>query len=281
MKYAAPKNILMTTPTGFKIAYAINPHMLDAEGKLKVVDETKALKQWQSLHDLYLSLGLTVSVIEGREKFPDLVFAANPTFPFLDRDGKPSVVLARMHSKFRQEETKIYSAWAASQGLRVYELTSGFFEGSGDAIWNFETREIFGGHGFRTDEAIYPTLDQITATRIHRLELIDPRFYHLDTCLSILDATSAAFVPEAFSREAIATLENAFSNLIRISVDEAVHGFAGNAFCPDGQNVVLQTGNSCFAGDLRQAGFTVHEVETGEFIKSGGSVFCTKQQYWA
>ncbi|MES2965175.1 MAG: arginine deiminase-related protein [Bdellovibrionota bacterium] len=275
-----PKHILMTTPTGFRIAYAINPHMLDEQGKLKVVDGTKAREQWQALHDLYLKLGFQVSVVEGREQFPDIVFAANPTFPFLDREGRACVVMARMHSKFREGEIEIYRDWAQAQGLRIHGLSGGAFEGCGDAIWNFETGEIFGGHGFRTEKAIYSELERITGAKIHLLHLTDPRFYHLDTCLVILNAKSAAYVPEAFSPAALETLETSFENLLRISIDEAVDGFAGNAFCPDGKNVVLQAGNTDLTKALRDHGFVVHEVETGEFIKSGGSVFCMKQQFW-
>lgn len=275
-----PRHILMTTPKGFRIAYAINPHMLDGEGRLKVVDSSRAFEQWQALHDLYRRLGFEVSVIEGRDEFPDIVFAANPIFPFVDRQGRASVVLARMHSTFRRGEIEIYRRWALEQGLGVHELSTGTFEGCGDAIWNYETREIFGGHGFRTEKSVYAELSRLTGAKIHLLELVDPRFYHLDTCFVVLGAKTAAIVPEAFSPESLTSIEAAFERIIPIPLTEALVTFAGNAFCPDGKNVVLQRGSRTFVSSLKEAGFTVHEVDTTEFIKSGGSVFCMKQQYW-
>ena len=51
---------------------------------------------------------------------------------------------------------------------------------------------------------------------------------------------------------------------------------ACNACCPDGRNVLMQRGCERTGAALRAAGFTVRELETGEFLKSGGSVFCMK-----
>jgi N-dimethylarginine dimethylaminohydrolase len=45
-------------------------------------------------------------------------------------------------------------------------------------------------------------------------------------------------------------------------------------------NVILETGASAFVNELRKRDLKVHEMETGEFRKAGGSVFCLKQQLW-
>jgi N-dimethylarginine dimethylaminohydrolase len=279
MKLPAPRHILMTTPTGFRIAYGINPHMFDANGNLNQVDSATAYRQWQAMRELYQDLGLTVHTIEGRDEFPDLVFTANPTFPYL-KNGKPGVVLANMHSEFRRKETEIHAAWARENGCEVSTISKGCFEGSGDALWSYETGEIFGGYGIRTELGTYDELETITGAKVHRLEMISPTYYHLDTCLVILNAKTACYVAEAFAPEALRTLEKKFDDLIRIPAHEAIDGFAGNAFCPDGRNVVLQAGNHHMNEALESKGFRVHPVETSEFIKSGGSVFCTKQLLW-
>jgi N-dimethylarginine dimethylaminohydrolase len=40
---------------------------------------------------------------------------------------------------------------------------------------------------------------------------------------------------------------------------------------------VLQKGSASACADLRRLGFKPVEVDTSEFMKSGGSVFCMKQ----
>jgi N-dimethylarginine dimethylaminohydrolase len=41
-------------------------------------------------------------------------------------------------------------------------------------------------------------------------------------------------------------------------------------------DIVIQKGSNKLTQRLRQSGFTLHEVETSEFMKAGGSVFCMK-----
>jgi N-dimethylarginine dimethylaminohydrolase len=279
-KLAKPNRILLTVPNGFRVESAINPHMQDAAGKLNVVDGVRALAQWNELRALYSHLGIKTELIEGAPEYPDMVFCANQTFPFINAAGRPSVILSRMWSDTRRGEVPAFHAWATERNLAVYHLSDVFFEGSGDAIWNLGSAEVLCGHGFRTEERAIEQLREVLPFPVVALRLVDKRFYHLDTCLVILDEDTAAYVPEAFDAEARKTIEERFPNLIRIHLDEALNSFAGNAFCPDGENVILQKGARYFAQNLRQLGFRVHEVDTSEFIKAGGSVFCMKQYLW-
>jgi N-dimethylarginine dimethylaminohydrolase len=276
-----PRHVLMSYPNGYRIESAINPHMRDENGRLRVVDFSRALSQWEALRTLYSALGLTVHTIESKPEWPDMVFCANQTFPFLDAQEKPSIVLSRMKSETRKGEVPLFEKWSRENGLRVHELKSaGGFEGSGDAIWDFDSMKIYGGYGFRTDKFIYDELSILTRCPVVRLELRDERFYHLDTCFVALGRGRAAYVEEAFTADGLNALRANFSDLIRIPLKEALEQFAGNAFCPDGQNIVVQAGAREFCGALRLRGFAVHEVETAEYIKAGGSVFCMKQQLW-
>ncbi len=276
-----PRHLLMAYPNGYRIESALNPHMRDAEGRLKVVDFAKALKEWEALRALYTSLGLNVHVIEAKPEWPDMVFCANQTFPFLDSAEKPAVVLSHMRSDTRKGEVPLFEKWARESGLRVHELKSSEgFEGSGDAIWDFDSMRVIGGYGFRTDQGVYAELASLIKCEVIPVELHDERFYHLDTCFLTLGKSRAAYVQEAFTPDGLSALKNAFQTLIRIPLNEAIDHFAGNAFCPDGENVVLQKGASQFVASLREAGLCVHEVETREYIKAGGSVFCMKQQLW-
>lgn len=274
---AWPNTILMVSPEGFRVEYAINPFMHDADGRLKQVDSAKAEKQWQKLKALYEKLGLKVAVLDGDSTFPDMVFCANQCFPFVDRAGRKSVVLARMRSPQRQGEVAHFRDWAENEGYQVFAITDCYFEGCGDALWNFETGEIFGGVGPRTELRAYDRLEKIVGQPVHRLRLCDPNFYHMDTCLSILNANTAVYVDEAFDDEGRAVLKKKFSNLLKIKLNEAMEFFAGNCFSPNGRDVLLHPGSVTLTASLRDLGFVIHEVDTSEFLKAGGSVFCMKQ----
>jgi N-dimethylarginine dimethylaminohydrolase len=277
MTHKWPQKILMVRPNGFRVEYAINPYMRDAEGRLQQVDTAKANAQWENLLTTFERLGMQVEILEGDPKFPDMVFCANQTLPYPGADGRLRIVLGRMQSANRQGETAHFHAWAARRAVASVEITDYDFEGCGDAIWNYETRELIGGYGFRSDHRAYAQLEKLTGLKFHLVRLISDGFYHLDTCFTVLNATTAAYVPEAFDRESADVLRSVFRDLIRIDEHEARMRFAGNALCVDGRHVVLQAGAEQFKDDLVRRGFVPVEVETSEFMKSGGSVFCMKQ----
>jgi len=271
-----PNSLLMVHPEYFTVEYNINPHMLDANGELNKIDCNLALTQWQDLKQTFESLGLQVQVMPGAKGLPDMVFCANQTFPFY-KDGKKHLILSQMHSDKRKPEVKFFKEWADSHGYHTHALENENFEGMGDALWNYESGQIFAGYGFRTSPQAYEQIEKFVEKKIVTFELKDSRFYHLDTCLAILNNNTAAFVREAFTPEGVATLESFFSNLIEVPSHEAHKQLAGNMCCVNGQDVVLQTGATQTVQLLKKHGFRVHEVDTGEFIKSGGSVFCMKQ----
>src|SRR5205823_74258 len=112
-------------------------------------------------------------------------------------------------------------------------------------------------------------------------KLTHPRFYHLDTCLSILNQTTALYCPAAFDTDGIDQLHKNFPNLIEVPLNEAdAPGFACNAHCPDQKHVILQKGSVQTCKNLVKNGFVPFEVDTSEFIKSGGSVFCMKLEFF-
>lgn len=272
-----PRSILMVSPKGFRVDYAINPYMVDSAGRLQQVDQEKAMAQWGKVKSIYQRLGLEVEVLEGDPNCPDMVFCANQCFPFVEANGQKSIILSRMRSMERQGEIRHFRRWAASKGYKIYEATDFEFEGCGDAVWNFDANEIYGGYGFRTDVRAYDFIEKIVGRPVHRLRLCDPNFYHLDTCLSILNRQTAVFVEEAFDSDGLRLLAEKFHNLIRIDRDEAIRAFAGNCFSPNGKDVLLHPGADDLGQKLTRLGFRLHEVDTSEFIKAGGSVFCIKQ----
>ena len=269
-----PKRILMVDPRFYDVIYDINPHMT---GKLGTVDKKRAREEWESLKGAYETIGFPVVVLEPKKNLPDMVFAANQSFPFLDRNGKKKVILSNMATKERAPEVAFFADWYRQQGYEVIHLkTQNPFEGMGDLLVHPNRDWLWGGFGFRTKKEVYGEIEKIVQKSVHLLELMDNRFYHLDTCLSILDETTALYYPKAFDPNGIQLLEENFETLIEVSAKEALNGFACNAHSPDGKHILIQKGNERVKRELIKKGFDVMELETSEFLKSGGSVFCLK-----
>lgn len=271
--------VLVAEPSFFEVAYAINPYMTDPKsGALQQVNKTQAQEQWNTLIKTFRSLGLKVVSLPGIQGLPDIVFTANQSFPFWNvSTSRYEIILSKMRSPERAQEVPFFERFWKEQGFSVHHLEhSGSFEGNGDAIFSPDHGVVFGGFGPRTDQEVYEELSERFKLNVVRLKLCSSDFYHLDTCFSILSRDVAAIQPQAFSAEGLALLKCFFKTLIEIPYDENKHFFCGNCFSPDGQHVILQDGSPTFLTELKRSGFQVNEVETGEFMKSGGSVFCLK-----
>ena len=275
-----PGRVLMTTPEHFRVEYIINPHM---EGHIGTVDAARAEAQWASLRDTYERLGFPVSVVDGASGLPDMVFCANQSLPFLGADGQPGVVLSRMNAPQRADEVPHYARFFEREGYAVLPLDPrlvGPFEGMGDAIWHPGRRLLWVGYGYRTGPEAVAWIGESLGVETVPLRLLDPEFYHLDTCFCPLDEQTALIFPDAFDAEGLAALREGFPRLIEAPESEARTLFACNAHCPDGRHVVIQKGCTETVARLREAGFEPVEVDTDEFLKSGGSVFCMKLMFW-
>jgi len=270
--------VLMAEPTFFEVVYAINPFMKDASGKLHQVDKPRAQAEWNQLVRTFLDLKLRVFTLPAVEGLPDLVFTANQSFPFWNPSTQRyEIILSKMRSPQRQNEVAHLERFWSQQGLTLHKLQhSGAFEANGDAIFSPEHGLVFGGFGSRTDKEVYDELSLRFGLNVVRLKLCSKDFYHLDTCFSILSKDVVAIQPEAFSPVGQQLIRSIFSKVIEIPYEENLKYFCGNSFCPDGKNVVLQKGSPTFSQELSKLGFSLWEVETGEFMKSGGSVFCLK-----
>lgn len=279
MPYA--RTIFMVDPEFFEVVDTINPHMQDASGKLNVVDRTAARQQWQTLHDTYVKLGLKVTVIPGVKGLPDMCFAANQALPFVTRDGKKVALASRMRHPSRKPEVEPYCRGLQQLGYEIVTLDvtdpDVAFEGMGDALWVPGKRVLCGGFGPRTDKSVYEKIEHQLDCQVIPLQLLHPRFYHLDTCLSIINETTAVAYLEAFTPADQKILRDWFPNLIALSLEEADSPhFAGNCHSPDGVHVIFQENNPSFSEKISRAGLKPVPVPTSEYIKSGGSVFCLK-----
>jgi N-dimethylarginine dimethylaminohydrolase len=269
-----PQRILLADPAYFSVDRPINAHMFDAEGNTHKLDKNLAREQWTQLKKVYNDLGYLTYVLNPVPQLPDFVFCANTFLPYVDVAQKRHGILSRMFDPIRRKEVPHAQEFFIQQGYIPHEA-------GGDALWVPGRRFLLGGYGFRTSRAAYPVLSAQLDVPIAIFHLTNPLFYHLDTCLVMLNDTTALACPEAFSAESWLLLEQLFPNLWEIPLKEAdAPGFACNPHSPDGQHVILQKGNHKTYKILEKGGFIPVEVDTSEFVKSGGSVSCMKCPFW-
>jgi len=275
-----PSKVLMVRPLHYSVDYVINPHMADQVGN---VDKLQANNEWELVRSLFDQLGFKVHVIEDQEGLPDMVFSANQSLPFVDEKGKGHVFMSIMHADQRKDEVPYLEQWFRQHGYEMHyfdEDKISDFEGCGDAIWHTGKRLLWGGYGYRSSKEAYTVVSDTYNVPVIALELVDEAFYHLDTCFCVLDEDTVLIYPEAFTDEGLEIITQVFDKVIHASKYEAEELFACNACCPDGRNVIIQQGCTDVNKNLRDAGFSVHEVSTYEYLKSGGSVFCMKKLLW-
>jgi len=254
------RTYLMCAPEYFTVEYAINPWMNPDHP----VDLSLAKRQWDQLRATYRRLGHTVVTIDPEPGLPDMVFAANGGTVI---GGK--VLGSRFKHPERHPEGAAYMNWFRRSGYPVADPVH-LNEGEGDIV--FAGRAIIAGYGFRTEETAYDEIEQLFGLPVISVRLIDPRFYHLDTALVVLDADTAAYYPAAFDDAGRAALAAYFPELIEAKDEDAeVLGLNGLS---DGRHVVLPVQAEGLASQISAAGFQVVPVDLSEFKKAGGGPKC-------
>jgi N-dimethylarginine dimethylaminohydrolase len=261
--HVVTQRLLMCRPTHYGIEYEINPWMSRTLG----ADTDLAARQWEALYEtLTAKVGTRVELIEPVAGLPDMVFTANAGLVW----GRVFVPSVFRHIE-RAGEAPLFERWFADQGFEIRHLPADcYFEGAGDALpcAGF----LWAGYHFRTDVRAHWRLSEMLGMPAASLELVDPRFYHLDTCFCPLDSDTAIYYPPAFDDYAQRVLTANIPNLIAAQSDEALR-FACNAVVV-GRDVVMNAGCPNLAAALTERGWTVYPVDLSEYLKAGGSAKC-------
>lgn len=270
MQFDQP-TILMCPPDYYGIEYEINPWM----SRSRASDSAVARQQWQELRDLLSSLGADIRLLEPVQGLPDLVFTANAGLVWNN-----SVFLSRFRHEARQGETPVDETWFQAHDLTPRTLPPGMnFEGAGDALFCGET--LFGGYIIRSDARALQWVAAEMGCRVIPVQLVDPHYYHLDTCFCPLDEGSAIWHPPAFDEYAQRAIREHVERLVEVNAAEAAR-FACNAVVlhvastagATDRHVVLNTGCPELGAALGGLGFQTHATPLDEFIKAGGSAKC-------
>jgi N-dimethylarginine dimethylaminohydrolase len=267
------KTVLMCPPTFFDVREAKNPYAG------QIIDRAKAQQQWNVLRRSLEDSGLKVELIDPVKDLEDMVFAANQVFVGQTRDGEKFIVPSHMKYPSRHHEVAFYVDWFRRRGYRVIDLNLGqeYLEGHGDLLWHPDRSRIWAAYGFRSSRGGVEKFSAAMAPLgfpVTPLKLVDPYCYHLDTCLCPLNLDAALIYPGAFSPPSLASICSGFPRIHELTRDEAVQ-FMGNGIVANGRYLTPRL-TEHLSGILAQEGLTPIVVDTSEFEKSGGSVFCMK-----
>ncbi|MGA2655430.1 MAG: arginine deiminase-related protein [Gammaproteobacteria bacterium] len=255
--------VLMCEPKYYLISYEINPWM-----KINnQVDHKLAYQQWKNLFETIKKVAKEVHLVEPKEMLPDMVFTANAALIHNN-----IAYISNFRFKERQDESQHFNDWFIENGFQTVFYDKDhtyYFEGAGDALFMGDV--LFYGHGFRSDKEFHENLKTLHSDNIVLCRLVDPYFYHMDTCFCPIDDKFAIWYPPAFSEESQKEIKDRIE-VFAVPENEAKH-FACNAVVL-GKNVIIPSGCPETKKHLETKGYTVHECDMSEFIKAGGACKC-------
>jgi N-dimethylarginine dimethylaminohydrolase len=251
----------MCPPEAFDVVYRINPWMHPE----RPVHARRAMAQWAQLRATLERMGHRVDLIDPIEGQPDMVFAANAAVVVGHR-----ALASRMAMPERRGEEPAFQRWLAEQGVTDLRVAKHPFEGQGDVV--LLDGVALAGHGRRTAIEAHRELAEIVDRDVISLELVDPRWYHLDLALAALDDGSIAYYPGAFSPEGRRLLAWRWPDAVQASHADA--SAFGLNLVSDGRRVVVPRRAHRLIRQLRTRGFDVVPVDMSELHRAGGSAKC-------
>jgi N-dimethylarginine dimethylaminohydrolase len=252
---------LMCPPEWYGVDYVINPWMA---GNVNRSSRDLAFAQWKGIHNVLRSVA-DVRLLHPEPGCPDMAFVGHAG---LVHHGV-AAISSFSHTE-RRTESIYLRRWLASHGFLLWETPrETAFEGEGDVSFDDSGKRLWAAHGVRTCKASHRHIADAWHVPVTSLHLIDPRFYHLDTCFTPLSGGYLLFYPGAFDAASIAMIEQTYPSNKRIAVSEA--DATRMACC------ALNIGRMVFTGEISKdlakrlfdCGFDVVQLELSEFIKGG------------
>jgi N-dimethylarginine dimethylaminohydrolase len=252
----------MCPPDFYGIHYEINPWM----DMSRQAEHAVAVEQWQALYQHIVAAGARVSLLDPVQGLPDLVFTANAAMIYRNR-----ALVSRFRHRQRQGEEPYNRKWLAENGFEIVDVPENFsFEGAGDALFCGDT--LYAGYRMRSDAAGHQEIGRMIGCRVIPVELVDARYYHLDTCFCPLSESEVVWYPAAFDEYGQRAIREHVAKLIDAEQAEAER-FACNAVVI-GRTVITNTGCDRLHAALSERGYEPIATPLDEFVKAGGSAKC-------
>jgi N-dimethylarginine dimethylaminohydrolase len=256
------RDLLQCPPDHFGVEYEINPWM----SRSRAPDTAMVQAQWRGLHEKLRSLGATVYTVPPAEKLPDMVFTANAGLTV----GKRFIPSNFRHQE-RSGEAPLFAQWMEEHGYENIWLPENlYFEGEGDALFGGDA--LFCGYKFRTDINAHRAVADLLGCLVISVELVDPRFYHIDTCFCPLPHGGGYWFPQAFDEYGQRAIRDRIPDIIDVPEQEAMV-FCCNSVVLE-KEIVMPQGAPNLVSQLQERGYTCHTLPMSEFLKAGGACKC-------
>lgn len=257
--------VLMCPPTEFSILWQINPWM-NLENQ---PNKETAWLQWHRIFEIYQKLGIKALLIQPANGLPDMIFTANAAW-----GRKGNFVLSVFKHPERQQEQGYYKKWLQSRGFGVIKPPQEMsFEGQGDFI-TLKEAYLF-GYGIRSSLEVMEFIKNNLNLKkeVIPLKLVNPKFYHLDTCLmSLYPINAVMYFPGAFDEDGLRRIKNLEADKIEVTQEEAESFICNGIYFED--TVVLGGLTERIAPLLQKKGLEVIVLDVSEFKKSGAGIRC-------
>ncbi len=202
----------------------------------------------------------------------DSVFSKDNAIVVERPDGRLDALVAAPRHVERRAEQLGRVAQLRALGMGCYPVRGEHLEG-GDVVM-VPDGTAFMGHGLRTSPGAAHPLRSFLRRAVVPIALLDPRFYHLDMALSVLDDGTALVCAEALGPAGMRAVEGhpAVRDVVRVGARDALH-FAAN-LVQVRHHIVLGAGAPQTEAELVARGYRVHAVPLDQFHRAGGSAAC-------
>ncbi len=233
---------------------------------MKEINLNAAKKQWSAVRKALVRLGGSVAELPPRCGLSDQVFSAN-----IGVTNNKIFLKSNFKYPQRREEADIARHWFSKHKFTIRTIPSSIkFEGMGDVIY-IDKHSVALGYGFRSSNAAKKYVESIGLSVPLHLRLVDPRFYHLDTCFVVMNGV-VMYYPRAFDAASQKKIKHYFAHRIEVSQKDAL-GFVCNGV-PLGKKYVTCRLSAPLRLQLKKYGIKAVELDMSEFLKSGGAVRC-------
>ena len=260
-----------TMDCAYQVAWSINPHM-----KIGAVNWRQARAQHRAYRRALLEAGAELLELPFVHGAYDSVFAKDNAV-LHSRRGRMRALLASPVYGERQQEQRARSRILDTLGFEVFSPPSAHLEG-GDVAMLPRASGALLGHGQRSSARAAAMLEVFLDAPVTALELRDPHLYHLDTALHVLSDGIALVCEEAFTPEALHTLERTegIHQVLPVPYEEAL--VFGLNLVEVGPTVLVGARAPRMMSLLRALGRWPVEVRLDQFHLAGGSAACLVSQ---
>lgn len=266
--------------------------LLDGPEEDRVVDLPRALDQWMNLYN-YIASQALVYVLPSVAGLQDQVYVANLgiVLPHLNNKEVATAVISNYRSEPRYEEAPVGVDFLKSLGFEVHHAPK-HFEGEADLKY-IKDNVYVGAHGMRTSLNTLEWFEKEFDMEVIKVEMTDPRLYHLDCLFFPLSNDSAMACTALLSKACIKQMEKHF-RIVDVPLELASNGVVNNLRLG---RVILSyseideldpNGNLEDKQDYKEEKEAIHFLETvaynegfdlklfnlSEFTKSGAMLSC-------